>query len=86
MGAPCLIVIAGILYFFNGKVAPDLPVTLNFIMSLLGNVALRAPSSAFTALSLSLSGSASLSGRGPFRSSMSSDVAGEALLARDASY
>lgn len=39
IGASCLIITAGILHYYDGKVVSDLPVTLNFIMSLLGNVA-----------------------------------------------
>ena len=39
IGASCLIVTAGILYYYEDERAPYLPVTLNFIMALLGNVA-----------------------------------------------
>lgn len=39
LSASCLIITAGILYYYDRKEDPDLPVTLNFIMALLGNVA-----------------------------------------------
>lgn len=39
VGASCLIATVGILRHYDGRVTPDLPVTLNFILPFLGNVA-----------------------------------------------